>query len=57
MWDCHVGFMTPFMLRGKAALCVFGFHHFSNYFVFVHLPVTFLNMFESTWLIQGVSRL
>jgi len=44
MWGCHVGCVTPFMLHGKAALCVFRFHHFSRHFVFVHLPVTFLNM-------------
>lgn len=31
-------------------LCVFEFRHFSHHFVFVHFPVTFLNMLESMWL-------
>ena len=53
MWGCHMGCMIPFMLCGNAALCVFGFRHFSHHFVFVHSSVTFLNMLESTWLMYG----
>jgi len=50
MWGCRMGRVTPLTLHGKAALCVFGFCHSSHRFIFVHLPVMFLNIFESIWL-------